>query len=155
MAGMTTAAADAMKRALFALVRASRPTVDYLGYYSAKVVVQSPDRSTVDVVPDDDRLPPMSKLPLDLGIPGATVQIAPGTLVMVGWRNGDPQRAYAFLFQKGAEVYTLSITAAKIELGGEGLRDLLDQVVVGRTPCAYTGAPHHVTGGLSDRVFAK
>jgi len=156
MAGMTSAAADAMKKALFAIVRSSRPTVDYFAYYSAKVVVQSADRSTVDVVPEDSRLPSaMAQVPLDLGIPGATVAIPAGAMVMVGWRNGDPQRAYAFLFQKGAEVFTISITAAKIELGGEGLVPLFEQVLIGKTPCQFTGSPHSVTGVLSKRVFAK
>ena len=156
MAGMTSAAADAMKKALFAIVRSSRPTVDYFAYYSAKVVVQSADRSTVDVAPEDSRLPSaMAQVPLDLGIPGATVAIPAGAMVMVGWRNGDPQRSYAFLFQKGAEVFTISITAAKIELGAEDLQPLLDQLVVGRTPCQFTGAPHYVAGNLAAKVYAK
>lgn len=155
MAGIGNATADAMKKALFALMRASQPTIAYHGHYSAKVVVQSNDRKTVDLQPDDQRLPPMAKVPIKLGIPGATVVVGAGDSMLIGWENGDPQRAYASLFPTGDKMFTLSITADKIELGGEGLKALLDQVVVGRTPCQYTGAPHHVSGNLSERLFAK
>jgi hypothetical protein len=155
MAGMSAAAADAIKRGFMALARASRPNVDYFALYRAKVLAQSQDRATVDVVPDDVRLPPMSLIPLKLGIPGATTSIEPGAGVLVGWENGDPTKPQAFLFDGGASVLVLSLTAEKIELGGEGLQLLADQLVVGRTPCAFTGAPHYVNGNLSTRVFAK
>lgn len=155
MAGVGTAAASAMRRALYSLIRSSHPTIAYHGFYSAKVVVQSADRLTVDVQPDDERLPPMPKVPLDLGIPGGTVKIAAGARVMVGWRNGDPQQAYAFLFAHGAETFVISINAAKIELGGQDLQALLEQVVIGKTPCQFTGSPHSIGGSLSTRVFAK
>jgi hypothetical protein len=144
-----------MKKALFALVRASQPTVAYHGHYSAKVVVQSPDRMTVDLQPDDLRLPSMAKVPIKLGIPGATVVVAAGDSMLIGWENGDPQRAYASLFPTGDKMYTLSITADKIELGGEGLRALLDQAVIGATKCQFTGAPHAALGPLSSKVFLK
>jgi hypothetical protein len=155
MAGMSTGPTDALKRGLFGLFRASRPTLDYFALYRAEVVVQSADRSTVDVVPDDKRLPAMSKVPLKLSIPGATVVIGPGAGILVGWENGDPQKPHAFLFDKGATTLTLSIKATKIELGGEGLIPLMENVVIGKTPCQFTGAPHGAMTPLSLVVYAK
>jgi hypothetical protein len=155
MAGIGSAAADAMKKALFSLIRASQPTIAYHGFYSAKVVVQSGDRKTVDLQPDDTRLPPMAQVPIKLGIPGSTVVVPAGDTMLIGWENGDPQRAYACLFPTGDTLKVLSITAEKIELGGQDLIALLEQVVIGKTPCQFTGAPHAVGGSLSSRVFAK
>jgi hypothetical protein len=153
MAGVTVT--DALKKALFAVIRSERPGIDYLAHYQAKVVGQSADRSTVDVHPEHPRLAPMSKVPLKLGIPGTTAKIEPGALVVVGWADGDPQKPEAYLFGKGATTVVLSITAGKVELGGEGLRPLLDQIVIGATKCQFTGAPHAALGPLSSIGFAK
>lgn len=155
MAGMSSNPADRVKRGLFALIRGARPSVDYHALYRAEVLVQSQDRATVDVRPDDPRLPPMARVPLKLGIPGVTAQIAPGAGVVVGWENGDPSQPRAHLFDKGAAVIVLSISADKIELGGEGLRALLDEVVVGQTTCQFSGSPHHIVGNTSKTVLAK
>jgi hypothetical protein len=146
---------DALKRGLFAVIRAARPTLDYAAFYRAEVIAQSGDRRTVDVKPDDARLPPMSKLKLRLGIPGATVKISPGAGVMVGWENADPQRPYVHSFDKGADTITLSLVASKIELGAEGLMPNEDGIVRAATPCQFTGAPHFVGGLTSLTVMAK
>lgn len=147
---------DAMKAALIALVRAALPTIDYYALYRAKVVKQSPDRGSVDLVPEDSRLPKgMNDIPIKLGIPGATAKFAPGAQMLVGWEGGDPARPYAMAFEGGASVAVLSITAAKIELGGEGLVPMLDSVVRGETPCQFTKAPHFVTDKVSRTVLVK
>lgn len=145
-----------MKAALVALVRAALPTIDYYALYRARVVKQSADRGSVDLVPEDKRLPPgMNDIPIKLGIPGATVKFAPGAQMVVGWEGGDPARPYAMAFEGGASVAVLSITAAKIELGGEGLIPTTDGVVRAATPCQFTGAPHLASGQTSMTVLVK
>lgn len=148
-----------LARGFLASVRASasvRSGVNRRGLYSAKVLAQSGDRSTVDVQPDDGSLPLMSKVPLKVSIPGATVKFSPGATVLVSWENGDPARAQAFMFNKGADTLVVSITAGdRVELGGENLIALLEQVVIGKTPCQFTGAPHYVAGQLSTKLYAK
>jgi hypothetical protein len=146
---------DPMKRGLFGVARAAHPALDYGALYRAVVLAQSGDRATVDVKPDDSRLPLMSQIPLKLSIPGATVKIAAGAGVLIGWENGNPQHPQAFLFDKGATALVLSMAAERLELGGEGLVPLLEQVVIGKTPCQFTGAPHAAMSPLSARVFAK
>lgn len=155
MAGLSVAVSDAIKRGIFAVMRSARPTVDYFAFYRAEVIAQSGDRKTVDVKPDDDRLPPMSKVKLKLGIPGATVEVTKGAGIMVGWENGDPQRPYAESWDKGANTIVLSLTAGKIELGGEGLVPNVDGIVRAATPCQFTGAPHFVGGQTSLTILAK
>jgi hypothetical protein len=147
---------DQMKAALVALVRAALPTIDYYALYRARVVKQSGDRANVDLAPEDKRLPPgMNDVPIKLGIPGATVKFAPGAQMLVGWEGGDPSRPYALAWEGGATVAVLSITAAKVELGGEGLQAPLDGVVRAETPCQFTKAPHFVSGKTSLTVMAK
>jgi hypothetical protein len=155
MAGVGSATADAMKRAIFALMRASHPTIAYHGHYSAKVVVQSPDRRTVDLQPDDTRLPPMAKVPIKLGIPGATVVVAAGDSMLIGWENGDPQRAYASLFPTGDKLQTLSITADKIELAAEGLVFPQEGAINGLAVDSFTGMPLWMLGHASSKVGVK
>jgi len=58
-----------------ALVRAAVPTIDYFALYRAKVVSQA--GQTLDVVPEDPRLPSMGQVPIKLGVPGGEVQVSP------------------------------------------------------------------------------
>ncbi len=96
----------------------------------------------------------MSKIPLKLGIPGATVKVAGGTGIMVGWENGDPQRPYACDWDKGAPTIVLSFVAAKVELGAENLTPP-DGVVHGTGTDPYTGMPYWMLGNTSNVVGAK
>lgn len=146
--------ADRLQAGIHAVTRGAFPTFDYRALYRAKVVKQSGDRQFVDLQPELPQLPGMSAVPLELGIPGASVAIPPGGFVHVTWKGGDPALPVAFSFEFGAKLNTLSIEG-KVELGGKDLQPLLEQIVIGKTPCQYTGAPHHVAGGLSTKGFAK
>jgi hypothetical protein len=145
--------ADRLKESIFALVRAALPTLDYYALYRGKVVTQSGDK--VDVIPDDSRIPDMSAIPIKLGLPGVSIQITPGAYVLIGWEGGDSQRPYVMVWETGANVVSLTLRAAKIELGGPGLVPATDGVVRAATPCQFTGAPHFVSGGTSLVALAK
>ncbi len=110
--------ADRMKESIFALVRAALPTVDYFALYRARVVQQSADLATLELQPDDPRLPGMSEVPIKLGLPAAKVKISPGAFVLVGWEGGNPQRTHALVWETGATALQLTLEALKIELGG-------------------------------------
>jgi hypothetical protein len=49
----------------------------------------------------------------------------------------------------------VTLHATTIELGGAGLKPGLESVVIGQTPCQFTGAPHMVSGKLALKVLAK
>jgi hypothetical protein len=167
---MKPPAADAMKRAFFSLIRAANPT-DYLAFYKGRVVAASrvDDLQMVDVEPEDPRLPPMANVPLRLGIPGAFVEIdlrqgperppdAPKfkpTFVMIGWESGDPQKAYALLFNPGSSTLRLSLAAEKIELGGEGLVIPQEGAINGMAVDSFTGMPQWMLGNASTVVGVK
>ena len=72
--------------------------LDYLALYPARVVVQNDD-GTLDLQPDDARLPAMQRVPIRYGVPGVTATAAPGSNVLVGFEAGDPARPVAMLWE--------------------------------------------------------
>lgn len=49
----------------------------------------------------------------------------------------------------------ISMSGDKIELGGEGLSPAMHSLVLGSTPCQFSGAPHFASGKTSLAVLAK
>jgi hypothetical protein len=143
---------DRLKGGVMAFARAAFSRVDYYALYAAKAVAQSADGRRLDVVPDDKRLPAMNSVPLLLGLPGATVKVSAGAKVLVGWSGGDPSAPYTTLWNGGETVLTLSLSAAKIELGGTGLTPL-DGFVHGRGSDPSTGLPYWMLGSTSGVVL--
>ena len=129
---------DRVKDSFFRLVRASSPRADYTSVYRGVVVSQS--GQTVDVKLDDPRLPGMSALPIQVGLPGATVEMAVGARMLVAFENGDPAKPIA-LHWEGAQARRISLPADLLELGGEGLTEA---VVLGTT---YRDAEHEMNAG--------
>jgi hypothetical protein len=100
----------------------------YARTYRAKVVAQSDDEETVDLRPDDPALPPMSKIPLRHGLPGARVAVAIGSYLQVGWDDGRPDRPYASLWSRDTHVVKVTLVADRTQLGG---RDATEAFVCG------------------------
>lgn len=97
----------ALKNPFAQLVKSAVPRLDWFALYRGKVLGQA--GNTVDVQPDDARLPAMSKVPLRHGLPGVSVTVQPGTSILVGWENGDPSRPYACLWEGGETVTSMTI----------------------------------------------
>lgn len=104
--------------AITSLVQQATAHIDYFALYDARVVSQS--GSMVDVIPVDSRLPGMSKVPLRLGIPGTTVQVAPGAILRIGWDRGNPQFPFAALWNGDETVTQITVNATMVNLGGSG-----------------------------------
>jgi hypothetical protein len=106
------------------IVKGMVPNVDYFAWYRARVVRESlsatTGKMTVDVLPDDARIPPMSGVHLKLGLPATQVQITPGAYVQVGWENGDPAKPQASMWDGGeADALKMVFTAVQLFLGAE------------------------------------
>jgi hypothetical protein len=95
---------DRVAGAFLGLARGADPAALYRGVYRANVVKQHDNRKRVDVEPEEDFLPPMSNIPLKVGIPGADPTLVPGHLVLVGWENGRPDRPFAGVWDAGTGV---------------------------------------------------
>ena len=92
-----------------ALVRRLTSHVDYYAQYPAQVIVQAAD-GTLDVQPEDPRVPPMQGVPIRYGLPGVTVKVAPGGRVLLGFEGGNPQRPIVTLWDF-ASVTEITVTA--------------------------------------------
>lgn len=75
--------------------------LDFLALYPARVVVQNLN-GTLDVQPDDARLPSMQSVPIRYGVPGVTAKVAAGGRVLIGFENGDPSRPVATLWDSAS-----------------------------------------------------
>lgn len=147
---------DRVKAPLAAMLRAAKPRLDFFAGYRARVTSQSADRKTVDVVPDDTRIPSMGQLTIKHGLPGVTVKVKTGCYIEVRWENGDPARPYAAIWDPGADAEAIAIVVStKLELGAEGLSTITDGVLNGTAIDPFTGQTHANLGNASKRVFAK
>jgi hypothetical protein len=89
------------------------PPLDFMLFYRAQVLTASTDGATVDVKPEDARIPGHSNVPIRVGIPGAVAVVQPGAVVLLGWEKGDPSRVYAVpAWESGAKVTKLVFTDA-------------------------------------------
>lgn len=140
---------DAVRRAFG--YRVAGP-IDHLAYYRARVVAQAADGSTVDLQPDDRRVPGVPGAKLKHGLPGATVLVQAGAHMLLGWEGGDPEKPFAEpSWESGATVTKLVLKATNVYLGDEAGADALvkktefeghthaaGMLVIGMTP--VTGA---------------
>jgi hypothetical protein len=121
---------DRVKESLFRLFRASAPRAAYNGVYRGVVVSQG--GQTVDLKLDDPRLPGMSALPIQVGLPGATVEVAAGARMLVAFENSDPAKPIAMHWE-AARALRISLPADLLELGGESLPDAVIKGTTYRT----------------------
>ncbi len=106
---------DRVKGPLAAWVKSLFARIDYLARYPARVVAQNLVTGTLELVPDDRRLPGMSGVPIRYGVPGIKATVAPGARVLVGFAGGDPTKPEAELWES-ASVLKLEVNATLVTL---------------------------------------
>lgn len=131
---------DKTKQGLAAFIRSVLSRTDFLAMYPCKIIAQNAD-STLELKPDDARLPPYSSVPLRLGIPGCTVTLAAGSRALVGWYAGDPTKPFAALFESST-VTQLNVNATNIILNN------------GTNGVARVGDPLSITGTVTTTAAA-
>jgi len=88
---------DAAKRGLMAFIRRVvgndilGPRMDYLGEFPSKVVSQNGD-GTIELQPDDVRLPGYSNVPIRYGVPGLIATVSAGARCLLAFAGADPQK---------------------------------------------------------------
>jgi hypothetical protein len=95
---------DPLHAGLVAFIKQTMRFVDYHKTYSGKVLVQRAN-GTLDVVPEDNRLPPLTSVPLRTNIPGSkfsNTAVAAGTQVKITFENGDPTDYAAWMYEQGS-----------------------------------------------------
>lgn len=103
---------DRLKAGLAAVVNGLLYRVDYLALYPAKVNAQAAN-GTLDVTPEDTRLPGMAGVPLRLGLPGCKATVQAGGRVLLGFEAGDPRRPVATIWD-AATVTKLEVNATEV-----------------------------------------
>lgn len=87
-------------RALRQIIKGLLAPIDYYAMYPATVIKDHGDM-TLDVEPDSEKLPQMTRLPL-LGIlPNCRVKVKKGARVFVGFENGEPTKPRCYVFDSG------------------------------------------------------
>src|SRR6266852_5363010 len=99
--------------ALAAFVQACFPRIDYQALYPGTVVRQNGSNS-FDVQPDSKKLPGLNNRPIESGVPGMvlTLSMSPPPRVLIGFRNADPSLPFILLWESGAVVTELDLSAA-------------------------------------------
>ncbi len=142
---------DRLTRAVGAVVRHLTAHLDYFALYPAKLVSQNDD-GTLELKPDDSRLPGLSKVPIRYGIPGVTVKVASGARVLLGFEGGDPQQPVATLWEKGSvtEMTVDASTDIKVNGGTKAVAREGDSVhagflkaTLGQTPVTIVYTPYN------------
>lgn len=104
--------ADDPLTAIEGIIRHLTAHIDYYAQYPARVVAQNSDDS-LEVIPDDSRLPGLSRVPIRYGVPGIKAKIAPGGRVAVEFAAGNPEKPVATVWES-ASVLKLEISAAQV-----------------------------------------
>lgn len=94
---------DEQKRALARFIRWVMRDTLYHVKYSATVERQHDD-GTVDILPDSERVrgTGLSGVRIRHGIPGVDVRVKVGSSVLLGFEDGDPERPYVSLWERGS-----------------------------------------------------
>lgn len=127
---------DRVKASLVALVRSVFPTVDYMALYSCAVVGQNADNS-LELQPDDERIPGLSNVPIR-SVAGIAVKVSAGSRVAIGFENGDPGKPVALFFEASSVATELTITAASI---------VFNSGVLPVARAGDTAGPYPIVGG--------
>src|ERR1700694_4698063 len=86
------------------------PRIDYYGTYQCVVVQQNADGS-LDLKPDDPRVPGMQGIPINWGLPGVTATVSPGARADVVFLSADPSKPRATLWENAALI-TLNVNSS-------------------------------------------
>lgn len=94
------------------------PRLDHLALYPCTVVAQRADK-TLDLQPDDARVPACAGVPIRHGLPGVTVTVPVGGRVLLGYAGGNPALPYASLWESGT-VTAISINGSTTKAARDG-----------------------------------
>jgi len=107
--------------AIEAVVARALRRVDYFARYEARVVAQRAD-GTLDVVPDDTRVPSAQAVPYRT-LPGLTYEVQPGARVLLGYVGGLPSAPFVDLWPSDTAAVVVRINGgtAKAARNGDGV----------------------------------
>ena len=130
--------------------------VDFLAAYQCTVVSQNGDGS-LELQPDDSRLPPYSHVPIRYGVPGVSAQVAAGSRVLLEFASADPQKPIATVWESSS-VTQLNVTATTVNINGTTVNVSATTVNVGGSSSTQVnlgpGPAYQLVARMSDPVVA-
>jgi hypothetical protein len=115
---------DRIKSGFVAILRGILSKVDYLALYGATVVSQAAD-GTLELLPDDERVPGAAKVPIRHGLAGVHVKVPAGARVLMGFENGNASKPFAALWELAA--------FTELGLGSESHGQATEKALLGTT----------------------
>lgn len=115
--------ADRLLAPFEALVRRLTSRIDFCALYACRVVAQNADGS-LELQPDDARMPSLSGVPIRHGLPGVSVTVAAGSRVLLGFENASPASPFAALWDAS------SVTEIRFNGGSKAVARVDDSVEV-------------------------
>lgn len=117
---------DAVRQDFSSAVEANLSrSLKHMSLWPCKLVAESTD-GTCDVVCDDAEemggFEGIKRVPLDHGIPGATMRLPTGTRLLLGFKNADPQRPFVKLNSDGSDLRQGSPTPTIVLEGNATMR---------------------------------
>jgi hypothetical protein len=101
---------------LRAFVRETMRGVELLGTFTGKVALQRTN-GTLDVYPDDQRLPPMTSVRLRVPVPGAKLRVLSGSRCHIVFEGGDVRQPVATLYEPGGATRAVVRVGDQIDCG--------------------------------------
>ncbi len=115
---------DELAALLAKLVQRETAGRDLEATYTARVLGQNAD-GTLELRPNDARIPQLSAVPCRFGVPGVeAMQIASGIDVLVEFENGSGKAPIVTGFPSGSSL-KLSISSTDLRLGGDAASDFV------------------------------
>jgi hypothetical protein len=141
------ATTDRIRAGISAFVKSQLPNFDFLAAHWARVVAQNAD-GTLELVPDDSRIPGRSNVPIRYGVPGVKATVAPGARVLLEFAGGDPSKPFATVWESAA-VTKMEITATEVDVTATTVKVDATQVTInsGVLPVAKEGSALAGTAG--------
>ena len=124
-----------------ALVKRFTSRLDYCALYACRVVGQNVD-GTLELQPDDARMPQLSGVSIRHGIPGVSVSIAAGSRVLLGFEDASPAKPFAALWQAD------SVTEIRFNGGTKAVARVTDTVGADASMTTWIGLVHGVVAPL-------
>lgn len=95
--------------------------LDYLARYPSTVVAQDADGS-LQLKPDDARLPGLTGIPIWPGLPGVSMTVPVGARVLLAFAAGDPAMPIAEMWGSGTPLTLVFDASTSIKFGDNALQ---------------------------------
>lgn len=123
-------AADNQFEPLRAFVRETMRGVELLGTYIGRVEAQRSD-GTLDVSPDDKRLPPMTGVRVRVPVPGAKLTVPAGSRCQLVFEGADVRQRVATLYTPGTDVRAVARVDDNVNCGTLTVTAVANGVITG------------------------